>query len=295
MSGTKKIILLFSLCLSKLCFCNDEIYKEIKKRITKLENSIIQDYTCDLPSKGVELTQKEQVRLVNKVKTRYNIQRALFYNIEEELLEIGNKINQNLKSKTLSQVQFNELQNGIDYANRIILQPRKQEIDALYLQFLGRIKHKPALSDVLNKLHQINGEQCEVANINYNQEEGYLSFQIKQNNSFGNVMSTPFVITNDDIDNGLLKSQLENRQKFNPFHTIVTNYSKVRALENQKSSFVFHQDEFGKVKAANFLLEKDIPLVRILGIEFGKQKITQKFDCGKPKHQISRLPASYYK
>ena len=120
---------------------------------------ILPSFTCNVKSIsfGVEKTLLivTLFRLVNKVKTRYNIQRALFYNIEGELLEIGNKINQNLKSKTLSQVQFNELQNGIDYANRIILQPRKQEIDALYLQFLGRIKHKPALSDVLNKLHQI--------------------------------------------------------------------------------------------------------------------------------------------
>lgn len=290
----KKIITATLLTISICSFSSTDNFSSLKEKIDHLENSIIQDFSIDLPKNKKGLTAQEQVKLANQVEVKYGIQRTLFFKIEEEFFQLNRKLKSHVKQGLLSLEEAEKLKTSIDYANRIILKSRKAEINQIYSEFMSKLSHRPKLDDIYTKLAAMDVKNCSFENLNLSHDSSILSFNIKQKNKFGNWTSSHYQITEQDIQAGHLTSRLDKQNSFIPFQNIITNYWNADKANSGKGhqKFTLLQDEHGNIKEAKFNQETEEPLISFLGFSIGTQKVKKFFECENMKKFFGPSPAS---
>ena len=88
----------FSICLGETAK-----YKELKSKISHLEDSVIQDFNVVIP-KGEEHKYSQDLSdAAKKLEVKYELQKKLLYKIEEKYFHLNNELDQAIVKKVLSE------------------------------------------------------------------------------------------------------------------------------------------------------------------------------------------------
>lgn len=269
------------LCISLVsAHAEPEQYHFYKKKIDHLENSIIQDFSIDIPKNKQEMTLQEKSHLATQIEVKYGIQTKLFYKIEEEFDKIEKHLNSDLLNGSIDQKEADKLKNSMQYAKRIILHSRKAEINEIYSQFKSSLNPKPRLTDVYNNIHKLKeGNLCKFEKIFLDDEQRQLSFVIKQKDETGRWLSSEFAITDDEVSNGQLITRVNKAHQYGAFHLFTTSYVDNNDDLSEAHDFNIMQDETGTLKSAKFGHQTEKPLFTLFGYKFGSEKIFKSFNC----------------
>ncbi len=283
----------FILCvfISFNSFVSSHTYKDYKSKIDRLENSIIQDFSIEVPH-GEKINTENQMKFATQMEVKYGIQQKLFAKIDYELSVLESEVLQSLQRGELTKEESEKLKNSVNYAQRIILKSRVNEINLTYQEFRKMLTHTPELQDIYESFSVGKINNCSLHNLTMNSKGDSLSFDIQHTNKFGGEEVSSFTITQNDLTSGYLTSRLDAYNRYNPYHSIITRYSNYLPQGVGTQSFTYKQDENGKITEANFLQEKDEPLFSVFGMSFGKQSIRKYFDCKKAKAFFGPSPAS---
>ena len=288
----KNLILFLFILFSHQAVSSPMVFRLYKQKIKFLEDSIIQDFSMDYPKKRKEIAPHEFSKMSQQVEVRYEIQKKLFLKIESELFRLQHSISKAFAAGKLSKAESSELTSGIEYASRIILRSRKEEINQTYTEFKNLLVHTPSLNTMKSQLSDLNTPNCALSNINFNKIANELSFNVKKKNKFGGWTSGKFKITQHDMALGHLVSQPETFS----IHKIVTRFWTGEG-DSQKH-FVLYQNSQGNILKATFHQTEKKPLVKILGISFGKQIVKKQINCISKNQFTSQIegpmPASNY-
>jgi hypothetical protein len=288
-----KLLLALIFTLKSVCaICSEANYLDIKHKIDKLENTIIQDFSIDYPNIKESMTPKDYAAVASQVEVKFGMQKTLFYKLEAEFYKIKYSIDQKQADKLITADEASRLKNSVDYATRIILTSRRSEINQIYTEFKSSLVHRPELSEIFQNLVKFDVKNCSLSKLKLNQKDGLLSFTIEKKNKFGKLSSSSFVITDQEIKTGQVTSRLDNYNKFNPFRNMITQYWTNDEIDHKSQSFSILQDENGIVRTANFYQESKIPFIDFMGIKLGEQNIKKNFDCISHKMIQGTSPAS---
>ena len=259
-----------------------EKYEHYKTQIDDLENSMIQEFSIDLPHKSENKFSKDYSQAATQLEVKFEIQRKLFYKIEEKYLIIQNDLQKDLLSKDLTSEEASKLKTKIEYATRIILQSRKREITEMYADLKKSLSHCPKLMDVYHQLADLQFNNCSLENIEMNEHTKSLSFDVKKKNKFGSWTVSNFFVNSNDLKSGRLVSRPDITKNVFPFQNFVTQFwTNKNEVASQK--FTLRLNPAGEVTAAEFKEESQEPLIKIFGYSFGTQSIKKAFGCNKRK------------
>ncbi len=267
-----------------------DTYKTLKDKINRLENSIIQEFSIDYPKNRQNLAPSSYAKLAGQVEIKYNLQQALFNKLESELFNIDKSLPKQVKQGELTAAEAEKLKNSIEYANRIILKTRRAEIAEMYSEFMSSLDHSPELKDVHKNLAHMRVPNCSIENLQYNESGQQLSFEIKQKNNYGSWTSSSFNLSQQDITSGQLSSKLENHNRFNPVHNIITQFQHSDYETDVSQRFTLLQDEYGNILEARFFQETTEPLIEFMGLKLGTQKVTKFIECGRESLETALGP-----
>ena len=281
------ILLAFSFL--NLTHADSSIYEKYKAQINHLENSAIQEFSIDLPKDAHDQFTKHYSKAATQLEVRFQIHKKLFYKIEEKLLKLSQEVRNAHKQKLLSISEYESLNNSISYANRIIIRPRKTEIQNIYATLKDALSHSPKLDVLYHQLSDLKFKDCSLENIKFNEKYSNLSFNIKRKNNFGGWLSSTFVLTGLDVKDGRIISTPSSFSMLSPNKSFQTSFwgnQRNKDLQN----FTLHLNNDGKITQAFFRDERVEPLVEFMGIKFGSQNVTKLYDC----NPINRAPSNRF-
>lgn len=288
MQYKKNLIFVFLIIIQvKNIFAEEWLYKDIKNKISSLENSIIQDFNIDLPPEESNRYGADYSRAATQLAVKYEIQKKLFYKIEYNFFQLAQSIDEHLSKNELNYTEAEKLRTNIEYATRIIMKSRMSEIHEIYLDLRSSLTHGPKLKEVYSQIKKMNLNNCVLETIDLNEKDQILSFGIKTKNKFGSWTQSDFTITQKDISAGRLLSMPDFSHTSFPYNRFITNYWTSQNSKDEKK-FSLHLDHFGSIVAAEFADKKEEPLIKIMGINLGSQIVDKKIDC----HDSLRRPAN---
>jgi len=285
----KYIILTFVLTIPFIVFADPKSYKEIKNKVDKLENAIIQDFDLKkTPKVKDKYSLMKHTEAIKEVEAQYGIQKNLLSKIEMAFFNLSKEIILKNQAGNLTNSELDKLKNSIEYANRIILTSRKKELDQIYNDLISNLDYTPSLKELFQKLDHSDYNNCEISNLSLNSDRNEITFVINHKTKEGEISSSHFNITEDDINKGQLSSTIRPLSNSNGLHEVITQFSDPKNGLNQ---FSLNQNKFGKIKSAYFHQEKiKKPLVSFLGFKLGGGLESTTFRC-----QSRDLASSYQK
>ncbi len=265
---------------------NSKAFFQLKKQVDKLENTIIQDFSLELPKNMQQISLTAQAKLAKRLEIKYRLQTKLFYKLEGELTKIDQRLFQQTNEGKLTFDEAEKIKTRIDYANRIILKSRKAEISSIYSRLKSQLIKKPKLKDIYSKLLEFQIKTCSINNIIYNKAKQILSFEVKQKNNFGGWNHSEFSIHEKQLTKGQLLTKLDHsaNSKETQENSFETHYWQNDAFNNGSQGFTLVQSlKDGSIKEAKFFDKYREPLISFMELHFGSQKIEKNFECQKAK------------
>lgn len=281
----------YLILFSPLCFSSQEKFEEYKSKISHLENSVIQEFSIDLPDKSHGRFTESYSKAATELEVKFEIQRKLFYKIEKQFLDMSLAIEKDMLKKQLTSKEAEKLKTNIEFASRIIMRSRKGEIQEMYSDLKKALTHNPRLVEVYEQLNEMKFNNCSLENLKFNEKYSSLSFDIKQKNKFGSWTTSNFYLTNNDVDSGRLISKPMVASAALPFQKFVTEFWTNDGTQNGQQKFTLHLDPEGEITKADFRQEYEEPLIEVFGFKIGKQSIRKAFGCNKAMEGV-RAPAS---
>lgn len=253
-----------------------KLYLEIANEIDLLENSLIQDFSIDLPRNTEERKTIDYIKAANQLKVKYELQRKLFFKVEDHLFKLELKVGDG----NLEPEEIQKLKAKIEYAARIILRSRKNEIHEIYNELKNALSHIPKLKDIFEQIKQFHSQNCLIENIDYRPDVSELQFDVKAKNKFGSWTEVHYIISDLARKSKRLMSRPDLNKYNLPYQSFVTEYWSAANDEGQiEKSFSLQLDNNGLITNTEFTHNTKEPLIQILGFEIGSQDIRKNLKC----------------
>lgn len=274
----KKLILL-ALIVSSSAFCASEEYNTLKGHIDSLENSLIQNFDVEIPSNKNGIPFEAYQKALGQIEGQYANQLQNFKNVGLELDELRLALTSDFKTGHIKKEERERLINSIDYAKRIILQSRQQEIQRVYFSLKSKLSHIPKLEKLHEQLAEASKEDCPIKNLFFDKLKGILSFDVltKTETGIQKNKKMNFVLTQGDVSQGSFNSEV---RKFGEREEYVTQFQSRFPSSDGIFAFTLKQDKQGQLTHLAFRqMEAKTPWVEFMGVSFGEDKEDRICDC----------------
>ncbi len=250
-----------------------------------MESAIIKDFDLKIPSQlKDEYSVNKYAKALQELENQYDLQKMLLTSLQLEFSSIKKSLTEEMANGKLTKIEVEKLQASMDYANRIILKSRTEEISGIYSEALDSLTHKPSLKELKTKLVASDYGNCSINNIKLNNQAQILSFNIYQRMKSGEVISSKFDITQDDITAGNFKTRVRPLNTIQGLPEIITQLSMDNGVVR---NFTLKENALGEVTNAFFYQEEyQKPWFNVLGFKVGEATIQKEINCE------SRLPAA---
>lgn len=275
-----KLVLMIFVSLNSLhATASEHIFQKLKNKINLLENQIIQDF--ELGGTEREVGPKEYHQTAKIIESQYKKQLQIFSQIHEQLMQVESRISKSFDKGQLTKAEMERLKNNIEYADRIILRSRKEEVGKIYHQLKSKLSHIPRLEEVYTKLQSAaETNKCTIKNLFFDKLAGVLSFDVlsTDNPTEESGKTINFTITQGDVAQGLLNSEVMHGGAFRKF---VTQYQSAFPSSEGLYSFTLTENTSGEIAKASFH-QTDIvkPYMQLFGVSFGSEKVDRSYYCG---------------
>lgn len=279
MNKTKATFLLFSIFLQMGSIASEDNYRSIKGDIDNYEDSVIRDFKFSIPKDYVKKFDSNlQISLNLELEEAFNNQIKLFQNAETGLFKIGQSLQVKVQNSELTEKEQDKLMTNVEYARRIILHTRKQEVYNQYAEYKKQLSVKPTIEHLFNKISKARlPGSCKIQDVHL--EGNFLSFEISGLNPDGVKLAKNYVISKTDVDLGSLTTKPDARGGLNVGHKSILSF---RSTENDLSlkQFQLFENQDGEFYHAEFIHE-DIkePWINFLGISIGETTTSEEIFC----------------
>lgn len=281
------------LVTSHFVYGADDSYHFFKDKINTLENSIIRDFEFQMPqeSESGQPDLKQYQKAVTQIEIQYREQLSIFEKLENEFKSINQTLALKLNEGLLSESEVDRLKNSIEYANRIILRSRRDEIAKIYLKLKSKLSHIPKLKDIHKKILKLKqNNKCVLSNIFLDSKKGLLSFDVSSKSAKAGE-SINFMITQGDVSQGNITSDIlrtENAETLKMITQFTSSYPTAKGTY----SFTLTENQLGDISSAAFHQQNiKAPWVNLFGLELGSHFKNRDFWC-QEEVELGPRPAS---
>ena len=280
MSAMKKsllIALIITFSFTTSTFAASEEYTMLKQKIDSLENSLIRNFDVKIPKDKAKISFEVYQRALKKVEFQYKEQVNVFYRVENQLKDLRKALVTKSIHESLSDNERERLVNSIDYADRIILQSRRDEIEQVYHNLKSKLSHIPKLEKLHNQLAKASKDDCPIKNLFFDKLKGILSFDVtaKSDDNEASEKKVNFVLTQGDISQGSINSEVRRNGTRDEY---VTQFQSRFPSSNGIFAFTLTQDSSGELMHAAFRqMEAKTHWVEFMGMQFGED--TENRSC----------------
>ena len=279
MSAMKNLILI-ALIFSTQTYAASSEYLAFKDHIDKLENSLIQNFDVEIPHSNSAIPFEAYQKALTKIEGQYTQQIKLFENVGFELDELRLALASEFKSGHIDKNERERLVNSIDYAKRIILQSRKEEIQRIYFSLKSKLSHIPKLERLHQQLAKASKDDCPIKNLFFDKLKGVLSFDVWAKSVDGiasQKKSMNFILTQGDISQGSINSEVRKKGLREEY---VTQFQSRFPSSDGIFAFTLKQDNNGQLTHVAFQqMEAKTPWVEIMGLSFGEDTENRSCSC----------------
>lgn len=279
MNRTKTSILLATLLLQSIAFASSENYKALKRTVNQLESSVITKFNFSIPKGYADKFETTlQSSLSKKLESALNEQVKLFDNAESELYKIGISLEQRVKNNEISEEESKKLMTNVEYARRIILESRKQEVIEKYTDFKSKLLIKPTIQHLFHKITNVNlPGSCKIQDAHL--EGNFLTFEVLGLAQDGQELTHNYVVSKTDAELGSLSTSSTHDTALAENHKSILSF-KVTQNDLSLKRFNLFENKEGEFYHAEFIHEgiKE-PMFEFLGLSIGENKKSEKIFC----------------
>lgn len=279
MNKTKATLLIFSMFLQLSVTASEDNYRSLKANIDHLENSVISDFRFTIPKDYVKKFETNlQISLSQELEEAFEEQVKLFQNAESKLFELGRSLEDKVQKGELTTKEADKLMTNVEYARRIILHTRKEEVINKYANYKEKLSVKPTIQHLFNKItHARLPGSCKIQDVHL--EGNFLSFEVQGFNKSGEQLAHNYLISKTDVDLGSLTTKNLDKDSFSEGHKSILSFKSTERDLSLKRFNLFENKD-GEFYHAEFVHE-DIkePMFNVFGVSFFEKKSSEKIFC----------------
>ncbi|MBD65674.1 MAG: hypothetical protein CME62_10740 [Halobacteriovoraceae bacterium] len=233
---------------------------------------------------------KHQIKYGQLLEDKFLEQKKVFYTAENGLFEIEQSLEKKVFKGELTPEQADKLLTSVEYARRIILNTRKDEVNKRYEEFKEKLTAKPTLTAFYKKLEsaELPG-RCQLLNPKINESTQSVEFLIRGVDTKGKEVETRYSVSKDQIENGYLSTRYDSGNHLGVKQKVIINY--FTTLEDESTQrFSLFENKKGEFYHAEFFHDQVYePWFNLLGFfDFGSNTTDKQIIC----HEKGRYPVS---
>lgn len=279
MNKTKATLLIFSLFLQLGANASEDNYRSIKASIDHFENSVIRDFRFSIPKGYAQKFETSlQISLSQDLEEAFKDQIKTFQKAETALFELGRSLNNKVEAGEITPKESDKLMTNVEYARRIILHTRKEEVINQYAEYKKELSIKPTIQHLFNKISQTRlPGSCKIQDVHL--EGNFLSFEVLGLDQEGRELAQNYVISKTDVDLGSLTTKALDKDGLSQGHKSILSFRSTETDLSMKRFSLFENKE-GEFYHAEFVHE-DIkePLFNVFGVNFFEQESSKEIFC----------------